>query len=188
MTDRQSRGSRRKSQALLVVWIMVVLATTYSTPSAVAAEGVTRLRVTDHDGTRRVETFSGLQGDTLLLVDRSNGESRAIPFSRIETVERSRGRHGHSLAGAGIGLGTGLILGAALGAASQPDESAPIFGNANFSAAGAFYLGVGGAVVGALAGTFWQSEKWRPVPVKDLHVMVGLSGPGTPGILIARRF
>jgi hypothetical protein len=185
MTKRQIAGARRNSPRFIAC-VLAAVATIHFPATATAEEGPSRLRVTERDASRVVGTFGGLRGDTLLLMDRSHGAPYAIAFPAIETLERSRGIHGHGLAGAAIGFCAGAIVGGVIGAALQPREGSG--SDSHFAAGGAILIGTAGAVVGALAGRGWRSEVWRPMPVQELHLLVGLSTPGAPEVILAKHF
>lgn len=145
----------------------------------------TRLRITERNASQHVGTFGGWREDTLLL-NRSGGRTAAIALPAIATAEESRGVHGHSLAAAGFGLAAGVIAGSMLGARLQPLEGTGA--NSSFAVGGAIVFGAAGALIGALAGTGWRSEAWRPISKRELRLEMGLNPSGTPQWMLVRRF
>src|SRR5262249_5399364 len=99
-----------------------------------------RLRVTGSGDARKSEggTYAGSSGATLLLPEPEGGTLHAWPLSTVTTAEVSRGVHGRSLIGAGVGLLVGAATGAMLGNTLQSEFG----GGGHLAAAGAVYFGV----------------------------------------------
>jgi len=108
-------------------------------------------------------TFTGRDGTNLQLISDSAQTPISIPMAEISKLERSTGRHGHTLAGLGVGAGIGLGLGLAAAASSDPNSFVEI---------GASEVAVGTVLfagVGALVGTLVRSESWVEVPLASLE-------------------
>jgi hypothetical protein len=80
----------------------------------------------------------------------------------------------------GWGFLGGATIGALIGVASGSEPQGSVFGGGCFmfcsagekAALGATTLGTAGAVVGLLAGGISRTEKWKSVPLHDVHVSV----------------
>ena len=111
-------------------------------------------------------SFVGCDATDIQLVKDSAHIPISIPLAEVSKLERSTGKHGHTLAGLGVGAGIGLGLGlAAKGSSDWVDITTGevVLGTAVFAAAG------------ALVGTLVQNESWVEVPLAALELP-----PATP--------
>jgi hypothetical protein len=125
-------------------------------------------------------TFVARDETDLQLTDDSAGLAIRIPLVEVSRLERSSGRHGHTLLGLGIGAGVGLGVGLA--------------GAATTGSPGAYYdVGAGDVVLitavfggaGALVGTVIRSDSWTEVPLATLEPAP--VAPDTTGPIAAER-
>jgi len=114
--------------------------------------------------------------DTLWLEVADRPAPLAIPFTAIQRLEASRGRHSNVLTGLLVGLGVGAAGGAIGGAACGESFLCP--GPGAGAVVGALALSIPGLVIGALT----HSERWESVPLNR----VSLSAVrGTAGVMLA---
>ncbi|PYO40790.1 MAG: hypothetical protein DMD33_16110 [Gemmatimonadetes bacterium] len=114
--------------------------------------------------------------DTLWLEVEDRPAPLAIPFTAIQRLEASRGRHSNVLTGLLVGLGVGAAGGAIGGAACGESFLCP--GPGAGAVVGALALSIPGLVIGALT----HSERWESVPLNR----VSLSAVrGTAGVMLA---
>jgi hypothetical protein len=116
---------------------------------------VYRVAEPDHHVTGR---FVACNAAYLALVSDGAQAPINIPFVEITKLERSTGKHGHSLLGLGIGTAAGLGVGLA-GAASS--ENSLI----HFEASEVVFVTAGFGAAGALIGSLIHSESWVEVPL-----------------------
>lgn len=118
-----------------------------------------------------------LTGDTIVI---EAGDSTAThPLKSVSRVEASAGTRSHWLAGAGIGFAVGWTV--AYVALSSGGSTSTCDQSANQDAAsvgGCIALatlvgGMPGFGLGAVAGLFIRSERWREVPLNRLRVSAG---------------
>ena len=107
---------------------------------------------------------------TLAVVDRET--PLGVPLGGVQSLDVSRGKHSHALAGLGIGVGFGLILGAIEGANSQDNYLCSDSGTC--AAFGAVSWGLTGLLIGALV----RSEQWERVPLGRMSVRSANAGRG----------
>ena len=120
-----------------------------------------RLRVFVNRGTQvAVGSLAGSDRDSLTLSVRG-GETARLGWSEISRVEQSMGVHRHTLAGAAIGFGAGAVMGAAYGSGIKSWDISATNGAIYLGIA----LGVGGGLLGAIAGDVIRTEGWRPIAV-----------------------
>jgi hypothetical protein len=117
--------------------------------------------------------------DTLVVraVTRSGKDTLwTIPASAIARLEVSYGRRSNALRGLGYGLLGGAVIGAGLGAIScrNDDELGPGF----CAIVGGIVYGVGGAVVGLIAGALTRRDRWVDVPAQPGRLSVDLRPRG----------
>ena len=116
----------------------------------------------------------------------------AVAFDQITALDFSAERHGHMLAGLGIGAVGGALLGVVLGYAEGDDKcvcdpealfclnclgATTASEKARFGAA---TLGLAGGIVGAIAGGSTKSDRWQPVLIPT-RTIVGL-GKAAAGV------
>ncbi|MCU0621092.1 MAG: hypothetical protein MUC69_06275 [Gemmatimonadales bacterium] len=91
----------------------------------------------------------------------------AMAPGQVSRLDVSRGRKGHTLLGLGIGAAVGLGAGFLLfqPGSSQCTGSGDYEENCMLYRAGVM---VGGAVAGALAGTFIRTERWEALPLPSV--------------------
>jgi len=110
------------------------------------------------DGQRRIAgVLKSQDGDSIRVQQYWNTAPLTIARSSISGVEVSTKRHSNAGTGAAVGLVVGSLLGAAAGAGCKGEFFCP------GPAAGAASVGLLGAGLGALIGTFSHSETWASV-------------------------
>jgi len=102
--------------------------------------------------------FVACNTEYLAMVSDSGKTPINISYVEITRLERSSGKHGHSLLGLGIGTAAGLGVGLA-GAASS--ENSLI----HFGAGEVVFVTAGLGAAGALIGSLIQGESWVDVPL-----------------------
>jgi hypothetical protein len=120
--------------------------------------------------------FVGRNATELQLVSDSAQTSISIPLAEVTKVERSTGKHGHTLVGLGVGAGVGLGLGLAGAASTGPNDFVEI-GTGEV----AVFTAVFGAA-GALLGTVIRSDTWVEVPVATIELPPAAPGDTTTPI------
>jgi len=155
-----------------------------------------RVRVSQRDrATPLVGRVTAVRGDTLEVLPDGGGAAVALPLGAMARLERSFGRRGHGLAGAGIGLAAGALVGGLVGSAAyrpctQTGMFACMFAPASrgeAAALGAGLGGVAGVVVGLVIGAQSVSESWQTIPLADLPVTVTPLRGGRTGLGLALR-
>ena len=139
------------------------LASQESGPALKAGDRIRVYRVAelaDHHITGR---FVACNTAYLSLVSDSGRIPMNIPYAEITRLERSTGKHGHTLLGLGIGTAAGLGVGLA-GAASS--ESSLI----HFGPSEVVFVTIGFGAAGALIGHLMQSESWVEVPLARFDI------------------
>jgi len=125
------------------------------------------------------ESFSGVQGDTLVLA------SMRCPITDVERLDVHAGRRSRAVTGALVGAVAGLLAGVPLGMAEQsrydcdpnngfapcipPMPTIPVM------------LAALGAGVGAVTGAFIKTDRWEEVPLEQVRVSVA---PQRGGVVI----
>ncbi len=161
-----------------IVWLAAALVLTgsvdlFGQKAPLVAQG-DRVRVTAPNE-RVVGTFTVLKPDTLVV----SVESRrlAIPFASVTSLEVSRGQKSKSGKGALIGLGAGAAAGvvtALVGCADNSCDDVTGLVVLIFGAGGA----LGGVLIGAVIGSFIQTDRWETVPLDRIRVSLTPRGGG----------
>jgi hypothetical protein len=127
-----------------------------------------------------------------LVVDTEPGGTLALPTTDIEALAVSRGKHGHALAGAGVGFLVGA--GVAYAVLSSGGSTSPCDETANQDAIGstaclglAALGGAAAAGLGAVIGGFVRTERWQDVPLERLRVGLRSQG-GRLGLTVVVAF
>ena len=125
-----------------------------------------RVRVTTEDW-ELVGTLLAQGDDSLRLQVIGEVTPVSVARSAIKRLEISRGSHSKAGADALIGLGAGALVGGAVGAVAGSDLANECPGNDcghGLVVFGGLLVGVFGAGVGAVIGSFSHSERWDSVP------------------------
>lgn len=133
------------------------------------------------EGERIVGSLSAITDRGLILVIDEQAEIE-LPRARIQRLEMSYGRKGHSLAGLLIGAGAGALL----GALEKPDKNCVGEGcltrgeNIGYGALGA-------GVLGGLVGALIRTDRWLEIPSDRFRLRVDC-GREKAGIQVALSF
>jgi hypothetical protein len=135
---------------------------------------------------RHTGTFVGVHSDTMLLKIAEHQAEVHLPLTALRRLETPHGQKSRWAMGAGIGLLTGAVAGGVIGGASGA-SSDPDF--AGLHAIAGFILGVpAGFVVGAIAGSFFKTDRWVAVPISAMGPMEPHSSTNAYGISIRLWF
>ncbi len=111
-----------------------------------------------------------LERDTLVMARESVSLTDTLPLASVHTLELSRGRHTHALAGTGVGLLAGALAGAMIGAATYEPSGFFDLGQGFSAAAGAVVVAVPCAAIGLLVGLAgW--EQWSQVDPANVRMV-----------------
>ncbi len=143
-----------------------------------------------------VGAVTAVRGDTLEVQPDGGGAAVTMRVGGTDLLERSQGRTGHALAGAGIGLAAGSLVGGLIGAATYTPCTETGFLACMFqpsSRGGAAALGatvgaLGGVVVGVLIGAGTRTERWERVPLSRSRVTFARLRGGRTGLGLSYRF
>jgi hypothetical protein len=94
----------------------------------------------------------------------SAGPPLRIPLAEVSRLERSSGKHGHTLLGLGVGGVVGLGLGVAGAATTGGANDLVQVGTGEVALVTAVFAGAG-----ALLGTVIRSDSWTEVPLSALE-------------------
>lgn len=173
----------------LLLCAALLLPAPLAAQAPVASGEPVRLRAAGLDG---VFTFVAMDGDSLTVRGRDDGVPVVVPLASVRSLSVARGRTptGRSaLRGAGYGLliggGAGVVIGFASG-----DETGDCFiclsAEEKALLAGGV-LGVGGAVVGGVAGALTRPHRWVDVPLTgDASTTVSVA-PSGGGVAVGVR-
>ena len=138
-----------------------------------------RLIVSDYGEDLQTGTVTAVRGDSLVFRRDKAGDSLTVGFVHVGRLDVSRGRHARPLSGLGLGFLAGAAAGAVAGAGAyhrQPCTGTnDVFGCGvgdlgvgGTAAGGAVLGGLGGALVGLIAGSVIHTERWRTVSLNGL--------------------
>lgn len=150
-----------------------------------------RIRVTATSGagqSRSKGRVTAYQADTLML-QRSEGDVRAIPVSTITKLEASAGQKTNGRKGMTYGFLGGAASGAIIGAITYKSSNCPhglylgppvdCHGASGFKAGeGALFGGMLGLALGGIYGRYHRTERWVDRPLGDGHVGMTPSARG----------
>jgi hypothetical protein len=124
-----------------------------------------------------------VEGDTIVLDQDGDGERRLV-LGPAASVELSGGRHGHALAGLGLGILAGVAVGAIGDQSCRSSSSEP-----EWCAFWYVFTVPSGALIGVITGALTKSEKWRTVsrPTARFQVLPGVTPDGV-GLSGSLRF
>jgi hypothetical protein len=166
-----------RAAVLIVALVVSPLLGVAAQDATVVAPG-TRVRVTTGD-----EIFEGTilaqQGDSLRLEVPDDTAPVSVARLAITEIAVSGGQHSY----AGTGAKYGFLAGAAGGVGllvwvSYCDGFLCGHVDSGAFAASAMVFGAAGALVGALVGSQFTSERWEQLPLSHLHVTIGHGEPG----------
>ncbi len=112
------------------------------------------------------------------------GEPLSVPRHAITRFEISTGRHSHVWTGLGIGAAAGGLLGGASGCFPMVGCGGDAGQHLGAAAVGA----VAGAGWGALIGACVHGERWRTVPLEQVHLALAPARGGGLGLTVAYSF
>jgi len=124
----------------------------------------------------------------LLVETVKERDTVGLAFEKITALEASYDRHGHAVAGLGIGVAGGVVAGVVAGYAAGDDKCPPCEGweclaCAKVSAGdkakvNAIAFGAVGGLVGGIAGATIKGERWRAVLIPS-RTITGFGGTTT---------
>lgn len=118
-----------------------------------------------------IANFMQTRGDTAVFIADGGGRGVwSIAISDIRQIERSSGERKtnrpYVIRGAGWGGAAGAVLGYTFAATAKPADS-----TRKYNRLGSLGIGAaGGAVIGALIGSRFGTERWVPVPVRQVSI------------------
>ena len=135
-------------------------------------EAGARVRVTAPDlGLKKsVGTCLELSDGSMRFAPPPGVDPQTIPFASMTRLDVHRGRHGHPWLGAGIGFLAGAATGAVFGSALCKETDCTEEDKGDVVVASAAIFGAGGALLGALFGAAFQTDRWEEVPLDQLRV------------------
>ena len=131
--------------------------------------------------------------DAVVLKVDPYGETESFPRAGLSRVEVSKGRKGHTLAGAGIGLLAGASIGALYGIAEcqgSPSCTGGSDGDMTILESLA-WAGIGGGiglVVGGVIGALYKTERWEDASVDGISISAGTRRSGGVALAISAHF
>lgn len=191
---RSSRSANARYPLSLVLSLFAVplaaqVSSTRAIPYGGSLSGNVRVRAPSIAKSRIFGTVDRATPDTLVLRGFTAAGADtilAIPVAAITRLQVSIGTHRNAGRGLGIGLLAGGLAGAGIGALSCSGTSK--FFDSGDCALILGVLGAGaGAVVGLIAGSLTQSDRWVEVPTHSLRVSVDWRGGGG-GVRIGATF
>jgi hypothetical protein len=123
-----------------------------------------------------------INADTLVLKSKKQTSLLKVPLTYVTGLERANGKKRNTLKGAGIGLligaGVGALAGLAAGEDCPPSRSGSTglyaldlcFSKGSMAAVGSVMAGVTGTVLGAVIGSFGQTDRWEDVPIDRIRL------------------
>ena len=115
-----------------------------------------------------------VEGDTIVLDQDGDGERRLV-LGPAAQVELSGGRHGHALAGLGLGILAGVAVGVIGDQSCRSSSTEP-----EWCAFWYVFTVPSGALLGVITGALTKSEKWRTVkqPTARLELLPAVTPDG----------
>ena len=173
---------------LSIIALLLTSSFAWATESPVVVPGA-RLRITElglGKSGRHAGTVVTAGTDTVVLrLDRGEGTA---PYSlaKTEEIALSRGRHGHVVAGLGLGFLAGAGTGALVGASGNygGGEDAGIDKILNTLAWSGIGAGVG-MLVGGIVGAMHKTERWEALPSSRWRLT---AGPARGGLTIVLAY
>lgn len=177
---RSRRATRSPSNAVYAVLTLALLATPIrlrAQPTASAVVVGERLRVRSPGGTTYIGRLVAFDRDSLVLrTDDDAARTISVPRTGLD-VAASDGTHRRWRRGMFVGLIAGAGGGTIFGVATySPCSQLCIFAQSRegWVALGAAAGTVLGTLTGGIVGSFFESERWRPVTLGSDGVRVGL--------------
>ena len=170
-------------RAGLLLVTLTVLAACSSTQTQTGLSLGDRVRITPSDPAeeRLVGSYEDGRDESLVVV--GEGDTITVPISGIATLERQEGTRGRAGPGAFIGLvgvgalGVVVAQDCATGSSDDLEDVCKVF----VIGAGA----IGGALLGAIVGSFIRTENWVVVPLVEVAPSGGIA---TAGVSFGLRF
>jgi len=110
-----------------------------------------------------------LRADSLCLTPDRSGEMATIPWATVSKIEVSRGTKSKLWLGAGIGFAVGFVpmfaSCTAGGCGDMEDYGACCIGYGSLA-------GLGGALLGALVGSAFKTERWEELPLESVRISI----------------
>jgi hypothetical protein len=165
-----------------------------ATSSRIAAQEIVRLepgqrvRVTAPtiSSTQIVGAFAHMAADTLVV--ETDGRAWHFPRASLTRVDVNRGQKSNAGRGALFGFLIGAGIGAvALGSSSLCAETLEVPAG-RCALIGAGGGGVGGLLLGTIAGALIKTDRWQEVPVDRLRVSLIPPGPGRFALAMSVSF
>ena len=151
--------------ALVLICIFGAAPTEMAAQESLPVEPGVRVRVTAPDCSLRGQaaTFRALRVDTLVL------ETTECPLSSVTRLDVSRGERSQWARGLGVGFLGGALIGAVYGGTHAGTDAWDL-PTEDAVGLGAAFFGVGGGLVGGIAGYFIKADRWEEVPLERLSV------------------
>ncbi len=173
MSRTAGRGRIAAAALLLAASLAAPLAARAQAPSTSSRE--TRVRVSANiPNVRPVGLLRFASGDSVVVVD-PHGNATRILRANITAVDTSAGRVRHPWQGLGIGLLAGGAAGMVIGFADGDDPPQEFLSMTASDKAlvGGAVLGALGGVVGLVAGSLIQSDRWQRTSPAQLGMALG---------------
>jgi hypothetical protein len=171
-----TRLTTRVWRLAMVPVLMLLLAASDPKQASAASSMLLRSRIRVFGptvpGSPLTGTLVQVRPDTLVL--RANGADQTLPFSAIDSLQRSKGRKSSTLVGGVVGLIMGAGIGAVTGATSDTPGIAVPYGVLVLGGAG---LGLG-LIIGSL--NRHGEERWTRVELDRLPLGVREEPARTP--------
>ena len=162
---------------VIILWILNFRLSAQANKEIVPEELISgnRIRVSAPQFNANLLTgiFTKTSNDTLFLIPSDESSQLTIPFSYIQSLEKSKGKtHGKStLKGAGIGLLIGAALGGIAGLMADDPNNEEI-STSTWILYGAGAVGIAGTVIGGTIGLLSAGEKWQKIPLSTNSKMM----------------
>jgi hypothetical protein len=124
----------------------------------------------DSVGVETVGVMDHMRADSLYLTPDRSEDMTAIPLAAVSTIEVSHGSTKSKLwLGSGIGFAVGFVpmfaACTAGGCGDQEDYGACCIGYGSLA-------GLGGALLGALVGSAFKTERWEELPLEGVRTSI----------------